>query len=96
MTFYPVADIVIILFAIIIVSAIGFDTESKPWIMIGLGLCFWAIADTLLAYFEWSSIKLGFNLVNIVFVMGIHSICLGAYYRHLVSTGHIPNSAGRK
>jgi hypothetical protein len=83
--FYPVADIVIILFAVIIISALRAEKGSLPWLGICLGMCIWAFADTLTAFYEWSGVETdAMALVDIPFLVGMLVIGLGAYHKMLL------------
>jgi hypothetical protein len=84
--FYPVMDSLIILFAVIIVSAFGPQKESLPWFFICIGLSLWTIADTMFAFFQWSQIyTLAFNLVNVISMAGLLAMGVGAEYQKLIA-----------
>jgi len=88
--FYPVIDTIILLFAVIVISASDFDTKSMPWLGIGIGITLWVIADTMTAYFEWSEVESVFNsMTDVIFVAGLLAIGIGAVYRKIIADEHL-------
>ena len=84
--FYPIMDTLIILFAVIIISAFGPQHESRPWFFICIGLVLWTIADTMFAFFHWSQIyTMAFNLMNVLSMAGLLVMGVGAEYQKLVA-----------
>jgi hypothetical protein len=92
-SFYPTADSMIVLFAVIMISTMHVDKESFPWLWVCAGISLWIIADTLTAYFEWSGIETTINVVDMIFLAGLHAIGLGAFYRRLIGKGEIDISS---
>ncbi len=87
-TLYPAADLVIIFFSVIIVLAFGVAKASRFWLMIGLGLLLWSVADTINSYLEWKGIEAAYYLgITPVWIAGLLLVALGAYYHSLIMKG---------
>jgi len=85
---YPIGDLVIVFFALIVMLTFGKAKASKSWLFIGLGLIIISIADTLFAYLEWNEIfTFIYTAMDIIFVAGFLLVALGAYYHRLIIRG---------
>ncbi len=87
--FYPIADTLIIFTAAVLVLTLHHAKSARSWLLIGIGLVFWVIADIMQGFIEWSETGLTYIIADPIWILGLIFIGLGAYYHKLLFKGEI-------